>query len=79
MAASPYKITDRRRLFDFKIMVRRGDRHRPRRGLLSLYDKVISFFPDKLPETVSENLSLMTVADLLSMSSGQRPTRPAPA
>ncbi|MGI6742722.1 MAG: serine hydrolase domain-containing protein [Eubacteriales bacterium] len=71
MAASPYKITDRRHVYSISkswcgaaIGIARDE------GLLSLYDKVISFFPDKLPETVSENLSLMTVADLLSMSSG---------
>src|SRR4026207_16620 len=40
---------------------------------LSLNDKVISFFPDKLPQTVSENLSQLTIKDLLSMSAGQAP------
>lgn len=39
-------------------------------GVLNLDDKVISFFPDKLPETVSENLAAMTVKDLLTMSCG---------
>lgn len=40
------------------------------KGYLDLNSKVADFFPDKLPETVSENLSLMTVEDLLTMSSG---------
>ena len=40
-------------------------------GLLSLDDKVISFFPEDLPETISENLAAMRVRDLLSMSCGQ--------
>lgn len=39
-------------------------------GLLSLDDKVISFFPDQLPDTVSDNLAAMTVRDLLTMSCG---------
>ncbi len=38
---------------------------------LSVNDKVISFFPDKLPGTVSANLSEMTIRDLLTMSAGQ--------
>lgn len=40
-------------------------------GKLKLDDKVISFFPDKLPAKVSDNLKNMTVRDLLTMTSGQ--------
>ena len=40
---------------------------------ITVNDKVTSFFPDKLPQTVSENLSLLTIKDLLSMSAGQSP------
>ena len=39
-------------------------------GKISLTDKVISFFPDKLPEQVSDNLAAMTVWDLLTMTAG---------
>jgi len=39
-------------------------------GLLSLNDKLISFFPDKLPENISENLAAITVHDLLTMNCG---------
>lgn len=39
-------------------------------GKLKLTDKVISFFPDKLPAEVSENLAAMTVRDLLTMNCG---------
>lgn len=39
-------------------------------GLLSVDDKVISFFPDKLPEEVSGNLAAMSVRDLLTMTCG---------
>jgi CubicO group peptidase (beta-lactamase class C family) len=39
-------------------------------GKLNVKDKVISFFPDKLPEVVSENLAMLTIHDLLIMSVG---------
>lgn len=40
---------------------------------ISLDDKVISFFPNDLPDTVSANLSELTVRHLLTMSMGQDP------
>ena len=39
-------------------------------GRLSLDDKVVSFFPEKAPGSVSENLAAMRVHDLLTMSTG---------
>jgi len=42
-------------------------------GKLKLTDKVISFFPDRLPDTVSANLKELDVKDLLTMSVGQEP------
>ena len=39
-------------------------------GKLSVEDKVISFFPDDLPEKVSDNLAAMQVKHLLTMSTG---------
>lgn len=41
--------------------------------LLTVNDKVISFFPDKVPDTISTNLAQMTVKDLLTMSVGMDP------
>jgi CubicO group peptidase (beta-lactamase class C family) len=41
--------------------------------LLDVNDKVVSFFPDRLPDTVSPFLAAMTVRDLLTMSAGQAP------
>ena len=41
--------------------------------LLTVNDKVISFFPDDLPDTVSDYLSTLTIKDLLSMTDGQDP------
>jgi CubicO group peptidase (beta-lactamase class C family) len=40
---------------------------------LSLSDKVISFFPDQLPATISPNLASLTVKDALMMADGQDP------
>lgn len=40
-------------------------------GKLHLDDKVIAFFPDQLPDEVSDNLAAMTVRDLLTMTCGQ--------
>ncbi|MCB0588384.1 MAG: serine hydrolase [Phaeodactylibacter sp.] len=39
-------------------------------GKLSVRDKVISFFPDKLPASVSDNLAAMSIHDLLTMHTG---------
>ncbi len=39
-------------------------------GKLKTGDKVIGWFPEDLPETVSDNLAAMRVSDLLAMSSG---------
>ena len=39
-------------------------------GKMNLTDKIVDFFPDKLPANVSDNLKAMTVRDLLTMSCG---------
>ncbi len=39
-------------------------------GLFTVNDKVISFFPDDLPDNMSENMAAMRVKDLLTMSTG---------
>ena len=39
-------------------------------GKLTVEDKVISFFKDDLPATISENLAAMRVKDLLTMTTG---------
>jgi CubicO group peptidase (beta-lactamase class C family) len=39
-------------------------------GRLTVNDKVVSFFPDDLPGTVSDNLAALRVKDLLTMSVG---------
>jgi CubicO group peptidase (beta-lactamase class C family) len=40
-------------------------------GLIGLDDKVISFFPDELPDTISPYLAQLRIRDLLTMSVGQ--------
>lgn len=40
---------------------------------LRLSDRVAQFFPELLPDTISENLAKMTVRDLLTMASGVTP------
>ncbi len=39
-------------------------------GYIKLDDKLVDFFPDKLPEDVSDNLSAVTIRNLLTMSCG---------
>lgn len=39
-------------------------------GYITLDDKLVDFFPDKLPEVVSDNLAAVRIRDLLSMSCG---------
>ena len=39
-------------------------------GKLKVEDKVVSFFPDKLPGAVSDNLAAMRIYDLLTMHTG---------
>ncbi len=41
-------------------------------GKLNLDDKIVSFFPQYLPDTVGDNLSKLRIRDLLSMSTGMR-------
>ena len=40
-------------------------------GLLKVTNKLVDFFPDQLPEDVSDNLKAVTVHDLLTMNCGQ--------
>ncbi|HEY4936190.1 MAG TPA: serine hydrolase [Puia sp.] len=40
---------------------------------LKLTDKVISFFPSDLPDSISPNLAALTVRDVLIMADGQEP------
>jgi len=39
-------------------------------GRIQLEDRLVDFFPDKLPEEVSDNLAAVTIHDLLTMNCG---------
>ena len=43
---------------------------RSRPGLLSVDDKVVSFFDEDLPEKISDNLAAMEIRHLLTMTTG---------
>lgn len=41
-------------------------------GLLNVTDKVVSFFPEYMTDSISDNMKKVTVKDLLTMSVGQK-------
>ena len=45
-------------------------------GRLSTADRVVSFFPDELPNPVSDHLAEMRISHLLSMSTGHAEIQP---
>ena len=69
---SPYRLTDPHLLFSVsKSFTSTAVGLAIEAGLLSLDDKVISFFDDdELPATISDNLAAMTVRHLLTMTTG---------
>ncbi len=70
-AWAPFKVDTPRHVFSMsKGFTSTGVGFAVQEGLLSVDDKVIGFFPDKVPEKVSENLAAMTVRDLLMMQTG---------
>ncbi len=72
-AGAPYRITDKRHVYsESKSWTSTAIGIAVDEGLLTVEDSVISFFPDELPETVSENLAKMKVKHLLSMNTGHR-------
>lgn len=71
--ASPYRITDKRHVYSVsKSWTSTAIGIAADEGLLSVEDTVISFFPELLPENVSENLAKMKVKHLLSMNTGHQ-------
>nr|WP_202893413.1 serine hydrolase [Kribbella italica] len=69
---SPYRLTDRHLLFSVsKSFTSTAVGLAVEAGLLSVDDKVVSFFSgDDLPDKVSDNLAAMEVRHLLTMSTG---------
>lgn len=70
-AKKPYKIKDKHLLFSItKSITGIGIGIAVNQGLLKLSDKMISFFPDKKIKNMSNNLKLITIENLLTMTSG---------
>ncbi|MCI8388068.1 MAG: serine hydrolase [Clostridiales bacterium] len=69
--AAPYRFSDKRHVYSAsKTFTSTAVGIAVDEGLLSVEDSVISFFPDELPDTISENLAAMKVKHLLSMNTG---------
>ncbi len=67
----PYDFDDKQLLFSVtKTVTAIGIGMAIDRKLLSLDDKILPFFQNKLPSKYSDNLELVTIKDLLTMSSG---------
>lgn len=67
----PYRAEDRHSLFSLsKSFTSTAVGFAVNEGLLSLDDRVVSFFPEYLPEKVDENLSAMRISHLISMATG---------
>ncbi|WP_238161454.1 serine hydrolase domain-containing protein [Kribbella antibiotica] len=69
---APYRLTDQHLLYSVsKSFTSTAIGLAADAGLLSIDDKVVSFFgPEDLPETISDNLAAMSVRHLLTMSTG---------
>ena len=68
---SPYRLADPHLLFSVsKSFTSIGVGLAIEAGLLSLDDKVISFFPDEVPDQVGGNLAAMEIRHLLTMTTG---------
>ena len=71
--ASPYRVTDKRHVYSVsKTWTSTAIGIAVDEGLLSVEDSVISFFPELLPEKISDNLAKMKVKHLLSMNTGHQ-------
>ena len=67
----PYDANDMQLLYSItKAVTSLGIGIAADKGYFDLDDKVIAFFPKKLPESISENLSNITIRHLLTMTSG---------
>lgn len=71
--ASPYRFSDKRHVYSIsKSWTSTAIGIAADEGLISVEDSVISFFPELLPEKVSENLAAMKIRHLLSMNTGHQ-------
>lgn len=71
LAPEPYSCDDRREVYSLsKTFCSTAIGCAVDEGLLTVDDRIIDIFPDKLPEVVSENLAKMKVRHVLSMNTG---------
>lgn len=71
IAPAPYSPTDKREIYSLsKSFCSTAIGFLCDEGRLSVEDRIIDLFPDKLPDVVSENLSKMRVKHVLSMNTG---------
>lgn len=73
LAPAPYSCDDRREVYSLsKTFCSTAIGCAVDEGLLTVDDRIIDIFPDKLPEVVSENLAKMKVRHVLSMNTGHK-------
>lgn len=71
--SSPYRFTDKRHVYSVsKSWTSTTVGIAVDEGLISVEDRIVDFFPELLPETVSENLAAMKIKHLLTMNSGHQ-------
>ena len=71
IAPAPYHATDKRELYSLsKSFCSTAVGFLCTEGKLSVEDRIVDLFPDKLPEVVSENLAKMRLKHVLSMNTG---------
>ena len=71
IAPAPYSCTDKREVYSLsKSFTSTAIGLAQDEGLLSVEDRIVDIFPDKLPEVVSDNLSKMKIRHVLSMNTG---------
>ena len=71
IAPAPYSCADKRENYSLsKSFASTGIGFAVQEGLLHTDDLIVDLFPDKLPETVSENLAAMRLSHVLSMNTG---------
>ncbi len=71
IAADPYRADDKREVYSLsKSLTSTAIGFLVDEGKLTVEDRIIDLFPDKLPEVVSENLAKMRLKHVLSMTTG---------
>jgi len=73
IAPAPYRATDKREIYSLsKSFCSTAIGFLVDAGKLSVEDRIVDLFPDKLPEVVSDNLAKMRLKHVLSMNTGHK-------